>query len=75
MNDRSHRLSPDEPFPTDLTTVQDTELEVLNSRRHRELDSEYLQGDPQMETETRLAEVNEELDVRDHARTDGSPGC
>jgi hypothetical protein len=65
MNDQTHKLTPDEPFPEDLTVVQDRELEVLNSRLHRELDAEYLQGDPQTETEVRLAEVNEELNVRD----------
>ena len=66
MNDsNTHRLEPDEPFPEDLTVLSDTELEVLNSRLHRELDDEYAHADPQTETELRLEEVNEELNRRD----------
>lgn len=42
-----------------------TELEVLNSQLHRELDSEYVQVNPQVETESRLEEVNEELSRRE----------
>jgi hypothetical protein len=60
-----HRLEPEESFPDDLTMLSDTELEVLNSRLHREMDAEYGQADPQMETQARLDEVNEELSRRD----------
>jgi hypothetical protein len=61
----THWLEPEEPFPEDLTMLSDTELEVLNSRLHRELDEEYGHADPQMETQARLEEVNEELSRRD----------
>jgi hypothetical protein len=69
MDNQTYKLTPEEPFPEDLTVVGARELEVLNSRLHRELDAEYLQGDPQTETEARLAEINEELNVRDQAAT------
>lgn len=60
-----YRLEPDEPFLEDLTMLSDTELELLNSRLHRESNEEYAQADPQMETQSRLDEVNEELSRRD----------
>lgn len=68
MNDQTHKLTPEEPFPSDLTVLEDFELELLNSRLHRELDVEYLEVDPQAETESRLAEVNQELDRRERHR-------
>ena len=59
------RLSPDDTFP-DLTHLPTDKVEVINSKLHRELDFEYdTMGDPHPETEFRLEEVNEELDVRD----------
>ncbi|MDF9277401.1 hypothetical protein P4U43_06290 [Arthrobacter sp. EH-1B-1] len=66
---RTYRLEPDESFPDDLTLLSDTELEVLNSRLHRELDEEYAHIDTQMETQSRLDEVNEELNRRDAIST------
>lgn len=66
MNNQTHKLTPKEPFPSELSAIEDTDLELLNSRLHRELDAEYLEADPQPETEARLAEVNEELDRREH---------
>lgn len=63
---RSSCLTPDEEFPDDLTVLDSTEVEVLNSKVHRELDVEYVEyGLPDPETEARLAELTEELDRRD----------
>ncbi|MFJ6000692.1 hypothetical protein [Arthrobacter sp. NPDC092385] len=60
------RLSPSEDFPEDLTTLDLPEVEVLNSKLHRELDYEYARdGEPSLETEIRHEEVTEELDRRD----------
>jgi hypothetical protein len=59
------RLSPDDAFP-DLAHLPTENVEVINSKLHRELDFEYdTQGDPHPETEFRLEEVSDELDVRD----------
>lgn len=63
--DHNCRLTPEEPFPEDLALLDDTALEVLNSRLHRQRDAEYLNVDPQLETEIRLEEVTVELDRRD----------
>ncbi|NOJ60508.1 hypothetical protein [Arthrobacter sp. 260] len=66
MNDTT-RLTPDQPFPEDLTQLENIEVEVLNSRIHRELDAEYVRyGLPDPETEGRLEELTEELDRREH---------
>ncbi|MHA7275585.1 hypothetical protein [Arthrobacter sp. HLT1-21] len=60
------RHSPDQPFPEDLTQLESTEVELLNSRIHRELDFEYVRyGMPDPETEGRLEELTEELDRRE----------
>ncbi len=60
------RLSPSEDFPEDLTALDLSEAEVLNSRIHRELDHEYAHdGEPAPETEFRHEEITEELDRRD----------
>lgn len=65
MNDTT-RHSPDQPFPEDLTQLESIEVELLNSRIHRELDSEYVRyGTPDPETEGRLEELTEELDRRE----------
>ncbi|WP_049822659.1 hypothetical protein [Arthrobacter sp. H41] len=59
-------MTPDEEFPEDLTILESTEVEVLNSKVHRELDVEYVEyGLPDPETQARLAELTEELDRRD----------
>lgn len=68
MND-STRLAPDEAFPDDLTQLASSEVEILNSKVHRELDAEYVRyGLPDPETEGRLEELTEELDRRDVER-------
>lgn len=65
MNDTT-RLAPDEAFPDDLTKLATSEVMILNSRIHRELDSEYVRyGLPDPETEGRLEEITEELDRRE----------
>lgn len=61
----NHKIAPEDPFPEDLTALDDTEVEVLNSRIHRELDAEYAEGLPEPETEARLEEVNLELSRRE----------
>ncbi|MHA7145388.1 hypothetical protein ACX80U_11795 [Arthrobacter sp. TmT3-37] len=64
----STRITPDEPFPEDLGALAQPEVEVLNSKLHRELDHEYVhEGSPSPETESRLEEVTDELDFRDLA--------
>lgn len=65
------RLTPSEPFPEDLTSLDLPEIEVLNSKIQRELSHEYVHnGEPDPETEFRHEEVAEELDRRD--AVDGS---
>ena len=60
------RLSPADPFPEDLTKLELPEVEVLNSKVHRELSHEYIHdGEPSPETEFRQEELTEELDRRD----------
>ncbi|WP_051427343.1 hypothetical protein [Arthrobacter sp. H20] len=67
MND-STRIAPNDPFPEDLTRLASSEVEILNSKIHRELDSEYVRyGLPDPETEARLEEITEELDRRESA--------
>jgi hypothetical protein len=62
----STRLTPSEDFPEDLTALELPEVEILNSRIHRELDYEYAHdGAVSTETEFRHEEVTEELDRRD----------
>lgn len=62
----STRLTPSEDFPDDLTSLGLPEVEILNSRIHRELDYEYAHdGESSMETEIRHEELTEELDRRD----------
>jgi hypothetical protein len=59
------RLSPDDDFPN-LTDLPTENVEVINSKLHREQDFEYAaQGETHPETDFRLEEVNEELDTRD----------
>ncbi len=56
------RLTPAEPFPEDLTALDDIEVQVLHSRVQRQLDYEYayeFEADP--ETEFRHAELSEEF--------------
>lgn len=60
------RLTPADPFPEDLTELELPEVEILNSKVHRELAHEYLHdGEPSLETEFRQEELTEELDRRD----------
>jgi hypothetical protein len=60
------RLTPSEPFPEDLGSLELPEVEVLNSKIHRELSHEYIHdGEPDPETEFRHEEVTEELDRRE----------
>jgi hypothetical protein len=60
------RLTPEEPFPEDLTQLRDESVEILHSKVHREIDAEYNElGEVVPETEFRLEELTEELDRRD----------
>ncbi|MUK00501.1 hypothetical protein GM708_00300 [Vibrio cholerae] len=62
----STRLTPSEEFPNDLSALGLPEVEMLNSKIHRELDHEYAtNGEPFLETEIRHEELTEELDRRD----------
>lgn len=60
------RITPEDPFPENLNELEDAEVEVLNSKVHRQLEAEYVQdGQPHPETEIRHEELDEELDDRD----------
>ncbi|MHA7241006.1 hypothetical protein [Arthrobacter sp. TMS1-12-1] len=60
------RISPDEPFPDDLGRLKDQDVEVLNSRVHREIDHEFVtDGEVDAETAARKDEIAGELDDRD----------
>lgn len=60
------RISPDEPFPEDLGRLKDQDVEVLNSKVHREVDHEFAtEGEVHPETAARKDEVKDELDDRD----------
>ncbi|MBM7779881.1 hypothetical protein [Arthrobacter tumbae] len=60
------RIKPEDPFPEDLNQLEDNQVEVLNSKVHRQVEVEYVQeGTPDPETEHRQEEINEELDDRD----------
>ncbi|MBG6215624.1 hypothetical protein IWX75_000061 [Arthrobacter sp. CAN_A6] len=68
------RLTPAEPFPDDLAPLEVWEVEVLNSKVHRELDYEYAHaGGPAMETEFRHEELRDELDRRDDSDAAPTP--
>lgn len=70
----SSKLGPSDPFPEDLSELELTEVEILNSKVHRELDLEYVRdGMPSFETEIRKEELTDELDRRD-AQLD-EPAC
>jgi hypothetical protein len=67
------RLTPSDDFPEDLTALELPEVEVLNSKIHRELDYEYAHdGEATTETEIRHEELTEELDRRDQ-QPDSTP--
>ncbi|MHA7141325.1 hypothetical protein ACX80T_07300 [Arthrobacter sp. Sr33] len=64
MGDKS-RLSPEQPFPADLAPLEDSQVEILNSKIHRQLDAEYTTDhEPDPETESRYEELRAELDYR-----------
>ncbi|WP_228720871.1 hypothetical protein [Arthrobacter sp. 260] len=64
MGDKS-RLSPEQPFPADLAPLEDSQVEILNSKIHRQLDREYtVDQEPDPETESRHEELQAELDFR-----------
>ncbi|MFJ6003076.1 hypothetical protein [Arthrobacter sp. NPDC092385] len=60
------RISPEEPFPADLGRLRDQDVEVLNSKVHREIDHEFTTtGEIDAETAFRKDELADELDDRD----------
>lgn len=69
----SSKIRPTDPFPEDLRSLDDTTLHVLNSKVLRQLDDEYLAGEPEAETEFRKEELDAELTRRDTVRTLGEP--
>ncbi|WP_346924687.1 hypothetical protein [uncultured Arthrobacter sp.] len=65
MNEKLH-LTPEDEFPEDLSKVEDTELQVLDSQVQRQLDYEYVvEGEPHPETEFRHYDLDEEFSERD----------
>lgn len=63
------RLTPSESFLEDLTALDLTEAEVLNSKVQRELTHEYVHDrGPDAETAFRSDELAEEFDRRDDTR-------
>ena len=64
MGDKS-RLTPEQAFPADLAPLEDSQVEILNSKIHRQLDREYTEDhQPDPETESRYEELKAELDYR-----------
>ena len=60
------RIKPQDTFPDNLNQLEHNQVEVLNSKVHRQLEVEYVEeGTPDPETEHRQEELNEELDDRD----------
>lgn len=60
------RIKPEDSFPENLNQLEDDQVEILNSKVHRQLEVEYVEeGLPHPETENRQEEINEELDDRD----------
>ncbi|WDF32728.1 hypothetical protein PTW37_12795 [Arthrobacter agilis] len=61
----SSRLNPEKDLPEDLSSVDRDELDILNSRNHRDRDLQYIRdGDVDAETEGRHHDLREELDRR-----------
>lgn len=60
------RIAPDEPFPPDLRRLRTDDVEILNSKVHREMEHEVATaGEVDAETSHRKEELREELDERD----------
>jgi hypothetical protein len=60
------RITPDDTFPADLGRLRNEDVEVLNSKVHREIDHEFAtDGEVHPETDARKEEISEELDERD----------
>lgn len=60
------RISPEEPFPANLERLRDQDVEVLNSKVHREIEHEFAsEGEVDAETAFRKDELDEELDGRE----------
>ncbi|MHA7218971.1 hypothetical protein ACX80L_08745 [Arthrobacter sp. MDT1-48-3] len=60
------RISPDEPFPPDLGRLRTEDVEILNSKVHREIEHEFAaDGEIDAETASRKDELTEELDDRE----------
>ncbi|MBE0011105.1 hypothetical protein [Arthrobacter sp. AET 35A] len=75
MNESS-RLLPEDAFPDDLSDLEKSEVELLNSRVHREMDAEIFEEDgPQPATQDRLEALNEELDRRDGTGAQAEPAA
>jgi hypothetical protein len=66
MSDKLH-LTPEDDFPGDLSSVEDKDLQVLDSQIQRQLDYEYVaEGEPNPETEFRHYDLDEEFNERDN---------
>ena len=65
MTEKLH-LKPEDEFPTDLTKVENKDLQILDSQVQRQLDHEYVaDGEPNPETEFRHYDLDEEFSERD----------
>jgi hypothetical protein len=63
------RLDPGKDFPEDLTSIDRDDLDILNSRNHRERDVQYIRdGEVDAETDGQHHELREELDRRQAIR-------
>ena len=59
-------LTPDDEFPEDLSAVDTTALQILDSQVQRQLDYEYVaEGEPHPETEFRHYDLDEDFSERD----------
>jgi hypothetical protein len=71
MTEKLH-LSPEDEFPEDLSKVADKDLQVLDSQVQRQLNYEYVAGEPNPETEFRHYDLDAEFDERDNRNERGS---
>lgn len=64
----SSRIAPEDSFPEHLEQLSTDDLEILNSKVHRQAELEYQQtGEAELETRFRLEFVAEELDVHEES--------
>lgn len=68
------RLTPSNPFPDNLSDLRHADLQVLDSQLRRQLDHEYVHElDAHPETLFRMADLQEELGLRELQAAPGTP--